>query len=213
MAEPNTLSTGDSAARSTAGQQTSGQSSGIVNRVKETATAQLSSQKDRGVDAIDSVAGAVRSSTQRLRDEQHDTLAGYVEKAADHIEGWSRRLREKDIDELLTDVQQFARRQPAVFIGSAFAAGIVAARFLKSSPRTNTRASGEWRRQQFGAGTAYSAASDRATPAGSTGDVGIGTTAVTNSDVQAPGSEFSTGGGAASRGTRTRPSPPRTERP
>jgi hypothetical protein len=153
----------------------------------------------------------VRSSTQRLRDEQHDTLAGYVEKAADHIEGWSRRLREKDIDELLTDVQQFARRQPAVFIGSAFAAGIVAARFLKSSPpRTNTRASGEWRRQQFGAGTAYSAASDRATPVGSTG---IGTTAVTNSDVEGPGSEFSTGGGAASRGSRTRPSPSRTERP
>jgi hypothetical protein len=155
MAEPNTSSTGGSTNRATAGQQTADQRTGIVNRVKDSAAAQLSSQKDRGVDAINSVAGAVRSSTERLREQQHDTLAGYVEQAANQIESWSRRLRDRSIDELLTDVQRFARRQPAIFIGSAFAAGLVAARFLKSSPpRTGTRSSGEWRRQQFGGGPA-----------------------------------------------------------
>ncbi len=162
MAEPNTSSTGGSANRSTAGQQTAEQRNGIVNRVKDSATAQLSSQKDRSVDAINSVAGAVRSSTQRLRDEQHDTLAGYVEKAADQIESWSRRLREKNMDELLGDVQRFARRQPAVFVGSAFAVGLVAARFLKSSrPQTRMRSSGEWQREQFGGQPALNASSDR----------------------------------------------------
>ena len=39
------------------------QTQGIVNRVKESAAAQLSSQKDRGTDALGSVAQAVRSST------------------------------------------------------------------------------------------------------------------------------------------------------
>jgi hypothetical protein len=112
------------------GQKTNG---GIVNRVKETAAAQLAAQKDRGTDALGRVADAVRSSTQRLRDEQHDTIAGYVDKAADQIETWSRRLREKDVEELVADVQQLARRRPAVFIGSAFALGVVGARFLKSS--------------------------------------------------------------------------------
>ena len=42
---------------------------GIVDRVKETATAQLTTQKDRGIDAIGSVTQAVRSSSQKLRDE------------------------------------------------------------------------------------------------------------------------------------------------
>ena len=117
--------------------QTDDRSGGIVNRVKESATAQLTNQKDRGTDALGTVAQAVRSSTQRLRAEQHDTIAGYVDKAADQIESWSRRLKEKDIDELLTDVQRLARRQPAVFIGSAFALGLVGARFLKSSRQQN----------------------------------------------------------------------------
>jgi hypothetical protein len=210
MAEPNMSYKEGSAGRSTAGQQTAEQRSGIVSRVKDSASAQLSSQKDRGIDAINSVAGAVRSSTQRLRDEQHDTLAGYVENAADQIESWSRRLREKDMDELLRDVQRFARRQPAVFIGSAFAVGIVAARFLKSSPPQNRlRSSGE-RREQFGGGTAFSGASDRgAAPA----NVGIGAGAVTNSDVEATGSERSMSGDLDTRGNRTRRSPSRTERP
>jgi hypothetical protein len=43
--------------------------SGIVSRVKESATAQLTTQKDRSTDALGSVARAVRSSSQKLRDE------------------------------------------------------------------------------------------------------------------------------------------------
>ena len=135
---------------------------GIVDRVKESATAQLTNQKDRGTDALGSVAQAVRSSTQRLRDQQHDTIAGYVDKAADQIENWSRRLKEKDIHELLTDVQRLARRQPAVFIGSAFALGLVGARFLKSSRQQNDDEYGsESRRGMYGGQTQMSTAGDR----------------------------------------------------
>ena len=106
---------------------------GIVNRVKASATAQLTTQKDRGIDALGSVTQAVRSTTQKLRDEKHDTIATYVDQAADQIETWSRQLREKDVNEILTDVHRLARRQPAAFIGSAFALGLIGARFLKSS--------------------------------------------------------------------------------
>jgi len=45
-------------------------SSGIVNRVKESAAAQLTTQKNRGTDALGQVANAVRSSTQKLREER-----------------------------------------------------------------------------------------------------------------------------------------------
>jgi hypothetical protein len=110
-----------------------GQRSGIVGRVKESATAQLTNQKDRGLNALDSVAQAVRSTTGKLRDEQHDIIANSLEQAAAQIERWSQRLKDKDIGELMTDMQRLARRQPGVFIGSAFALGVVGARFLKSS--------------------------------------------------------------------------------
>jgi len=44
-------------------------------------------------------------------------------------------------------VQQFARRQPAVFFGAAFGLGLLAARFMKSSPGR-----GEDMRGRFGGG-------------------------------------------------------------
>lgn len=136
-------------------------SGGIVNRVKESAAAQLTTQKNRGTDALGQVANAVRSSTQKLRQERHETIAGYIDNAADQIDNWSRRLREKDIDELMSDVQRLARRQPAVFIGSAFALGLVGARFFKSSRQQNEYGYGnESRRTRYGGSTGPSTVHD-----------------------------------------------------
>jgi hypothetical protein len=110
-----------------------GTGSGIVDRVRERATAQLSSQKDRATDGLGSVAQAVRQSTKHLRDNKQDAIANYVEKAADQIDRFSTQIRNRDVGELVNEVQRFARRQPALFVGSAFAIGVIGARFLKSS--------------------------------------------------------------------------------
>ena len=128
------------------------QASGFLGRVRERATSQIETQKERALDGLGSVAQAVRGSTQQLRDQRHDTVAQYVEQAADQIERLSRRLREKEIGEFFADVQRFAERQPAVFIGSAFALGFFGARFLKSS--TSNNALDEYRgyRNDYGRG-------------------------------------------------------------
>ena len=110
------------------------QSSGMVDRVKQSAAAQLTSQKTRATDALGSVAAAIRQSSEPLRDNNQGMLADYVAKAADQLEQFSTRLRERDVTELIDDAKRFARRQPALFVGAAFAVGVVAARFLKSSP-------------------------------------------------------------------------------
>jgi hypothetical protein len=146
------------------------QSLGIVNRVKETATARLTSQRDRGLDALGSVAEAVRTTTQKLRDERHDTIARYVDRAADQVEEWSQRLREKDVEELMTDIQRLARRRPAVFIGSAFALGLLGARFLKSSrPEGEFDERSESRRAVSASHVAIADAGDVAQSTGGTG--------------------------------------------
>ena len=62
-----------------------GTQGGIMDRVRDRATAQLSSQKDRATDGLGSVAQAVRQSTQHLRDHKQDAIAQYVEKAADQV--------------------------------------------------------------------------------------------------------------------------------
>jgi hypothetical protein len=105
----------------------------IVDQVKEKAAAQLHAQKQRATDGLGSVASAVRQTTERLRADQHDTVAAFVERAADQIERFSNHLRDRDLNELVDEAQRFARQQPAVFIGSSFAAGLLAARFIKAS--------------------------------------------------------------------------------
>ena len=153
----------------------SGTSSGIIDKVKEQATAQLSSQKDRATQGLGTVASAVRQTTQSLRDQQHDAVAGYVEQAADQIERLSERLKNKDVTELLNDAQQLARRQPAIFIGGAFALGLMGARFLKSSSKDeydDYRSGGSYGSYGSTSG-AYGSGASRtgAGASGSTGDI------------------------------------------
>jgi hypothetical protein len=201
MAQPHTSSIG-------ASQEGSG---GIVNRVKESANTQLTTQKDRGTDALDRVAEAVRSSTQKLRDDRHEIIASYVDKAADQIENWSRRLREKDVGELMSDMQRFARRQPGVFVGSAFALGLVGARFLKSSRQHDGSDYGsESGRTRYGANTGRSTVHDYGmSDRGHEGVVGREAGTVQVDPATAPSTVSGAEGGA--RSTRGRKSTLRTE--
>ncbi len=127
MAEPNNSSSG----------------AGLMDKMKGGAVAQLTAQKDRTTDGIGSVVSAVRQSTQQLRDQRHETIAEYVEQAAAQLERFSSTLKEKNVGQLLDDAQRFARRNPALFVGGAFAAGLLSARFFKSSRDRN--GNGDWR--------------------------------------------------------------------
>jgi hypothetical protein len=119
----------------TGGPNGGGTKRGIVEAVQRKTTEQLTSQKGRATDGLDALASAVRQTSSQLRQERHDGVAQYIDRAADGIERFSGTLKSKDATELLQDAQRFARRQPALFIGGSFALGLLAARFLKSSPR------------------------------------------------------------------------------
>jgi hypothetical protein len=109
---------------------------GIVDKLRHTATAELTNQKNRAIDGLGGIiANAVQESTQQLRDQQHDVIARFVDQAADQIAQLSQGLRERDVAELFNDLERFSRRQPELFVAGAFAAGFVAARFLKSGQR------------------------------------------------------------------------------
>jgi hypothetical protein len=102
------------------------------------------------------VAQAVRATTRELRGQQHGALAEYVERAADQLDRFSDRLENKDVGELYRDAQAMARRRPMMFIGTAFAIGLVGARFFKSSKPNGHPPARDWRR--FEGGTSMPAA-------------------------------------------------------
>lgn len=118
----------------------------FVGRVRDRAGERLSAQKDRASDGMQTMVQAVRDVTHRLRDDRHETMAEYVDRAAEQLERLSSQLRNKDVGELFRDAQNFARRRPAVFVGSAFAVGLLGARFLKSSPPDRPSGRPSWQR-------------------------------------------------------------------
>jgi hypothetical protein len=75
---------------------------------------------------------ATREITERLR-SNGSAVAPYIDRVTDRIERFAADLNGKDVEELLGEVQRFARRRPAIAVGISFALGLAVARFLKSS--------------------------------------------------------------------------------
>ena len=118
-------------------QTRSSQVGGIGQTLRDATYQKLTDQKTRASDTLGSVAGAVRGMTEPLREDGQSSVADYVDKAAEGIDRWAHQLRQRDINDTVRAVHGFARREPAVFLGLAFGAGVFLARFLKSSTADN----------------------------------------------------------------------------
>ena len=105
----------------------------VVDQVRHQARSRLDSQKDMAAGTIWSLARAIRQTGDSLREQDQQPVAQLADKAAEQVERVSSYLGHRDVNQIINEVQHFARRQPAVFLGSAFALGMLGARFLKSS--------------------------------------------------------------------------------
>ncbi|MBV9602903.1 MAG: hypothetical protein JOZ87_39465 [Chloroflexi bacterium] len=138
--------------------QAQGVAGQVAEQAKQQATSQLASQKDRAVDGLVTVAQALRQTGQTLQQQKQETVGGYVEQAAERVESMTNYLRAHDVQELVEDTQNLARRQPALFLTGALALGFIGARFLMSSGR---RAEAQQRsRASYGSGVGGSGAPD-----------------------------------------------------
>ncbi|WP_151633862.1 hypothetical protein [Noviherbaspirillum aerium] len=105
----------------------------MASRVKETSRTMFDERKETAVGQVDNVANVIRNTASQLHGQGQDQVAQYVEMLADQLQTLSGRLREKDLDTLIDDVQGIARRAPGTFFLGAVAAGFLLARFIKSS--------------------------------------------------------------------------------
>lgn len=119
----------------------------IKDQVAEQATGRLEEQKTAASSGISTVAHAFRQTGQHLRGQEQEGVAQYIDQAAQRLEQFSHYLGEHDLKDLARDAEQFARREPALFLGGAFAVGMLAARFLKSSGSSGGGDQERWRGQ------------------------------------------------------------------
>jgi hypothetical protein len=96
---------------------------------------------DAGVQAR-KMAQALRRTGEQLANEGNgQQAAGLAEGAADRFERLGGYLERTSGDELMRDVEDFARRRPWIVAGIGLVAGLAASRFLKASSERRYAAS------------------------------------------------------------------------
>jgi ElaB/YqjD/DUF883 family membrane-anchored ribosome-binding protein len=122
-----------------------GQAQEKVQEAAQQAKGRLREQVDqRSTQAgqqLGSTADDVRSVAQELRAQGKDTPARYAEQAADKVHTVAQRLETASGDELLRDVEDFARRNPWAIAAGGLVLGLAASRMLKASSTERYRAS------------------------------------------------------------------------
>jgi hypothetical protein len=105
---------------------------GLASQAGEKLLSSVEEQKAAGADFVSGVAGSIRRAANEF-DRNVPQAAQYIRLAADQIGAVSDAFRRRDLNQLVADVQGFARRQPTAFLGAAVIAGFAVVRFLKTS--------------------------------------------------------------------------------
>lgn len=92
----------------------------------------LERQRHLAAEEVEGIAKALRGSVRQLHEQRQESIAGYAEWSAEGLSRLASLLRERDAGSLLRQVNDFARRQPALFFGGALATGFLISRFARS---------------------------------------------------------------------------------
>ena len=103
----------------------------VANTVATEAAGYADQAKGAAADEVNDVASALRAAADELRSgsSQERTFSQIADGLADASEA----VRDKDLGEIVGTLNDYAKRNPIVFLGSAALIGFAATRFAKAS--------------------------------------------------------------------------------
>ena len=108
----------------------------VAGKAKEQIEGRYDEQKSRATSEMSHLASALRRAGEDLSGDGGLGIGSTVlGRVAGHLESLGSTIDGKNLDDIVTDVERLARRNPAMFIGGAMLIGFAASRFLKSSAR------------------------------------------------------------------------------
>jgi gas vesicle protein len=102
--------------------------SGTADQLQQQARQQQSS----GADFVERFAGNIRQAA-RAFDNDAPFVARGINSAAEYVEDTAEKIRKGSFSDLVDGATDFAKRQPAAFLGISVLAGFAAVRFLKAT--------------------------------------------------------------------------------
>jgi ElaB/YqjD/DUF883 family membrane-anchored ribosome-binding protein len=130
----------------------------LGEQMRDAAGSLIDEQKERMAVAVHGVADMLRRTADTLERENNATAAHYADKAAMQIDRLSDTVRNRELGEMVASTEDFARRQPALFIAGAVAAGFVIGRLLARPARRDVVTAGTTRYRSDGEAVAGYAA-------------------------------------------------------
>lgn len=117
----------------------------ITTELKAQSRSIIKEQRDRITGSLDILAEAIKDAGEKLREQRSRSLADATDAGAKTIEDVSGFIKENNPGKIVEQVESFARRQPALFIGAALAAGIILGQLISSpgKPRGSVRVLGQ----------------------------------------------------------------------
>jgi len=106
---------------------------GTVDEIQERAR----EQQQSGADFIERLAGNFRQAAGAFETDVPFAARG-INSAADYVEEAAAKVRDGSFRDLVDGATDFAKRQPAAFLGLSVLAGFAAVRFLKASGGSST---------------------------------------------------------------------------
>ena len=109
----------------------------MFDQVKGQAASHADQQRQTMASRFQTVAQAFRSMGDDLRSSEQSPVTQYASEFGHAMGGEVERLgnylQGRDVRQIFSDTETFARRSPVVFLGGAFLIGLAVSRFLKSS--------------------------------------------------------------------------------
>ena len=124
-----------------AGEQATQTAGHLAERAADLGLDQADHGRHLAADGIATVARSIRRLSTEIAEEQ-PAIANAATTVADQAERTAQFLNETDAREMISKVEEAARRQPLLFLGGAFVLGVATARFLKAAGQGNARQSG-----------------------------------------------------------------------
>lgn len=111
----------------------------VADDVQQTVGDQANRQIDAAAGRLDEVADVLHETGGKFRDRQQGLIAEQVETLAGKTQELSSYLRTHSFEQVMGDVESYARRNPALVVGAAAVAGFVGARMLRTVQSASPR--------------------------------------------------------------------------
>lgn len=106
--------------------------SDLAGSARDKMEAAVTRQKSVGADYLSSFAQTTDRAAMEF-DGEYPQAAEYIRIASSKVQDVADHVRQRDVREIVGEVQTFAKEQPTLFFGGALLLGFAAVRFLKST--------------------------------------------------------------------------------